>query len=194
LPTPLKNSDLTAGITAIAALALALLAHLPFWVGLLVAVLIYAGVVLLLRRPVAAVPAIPSLPEQIAALEGAGRAGRFPKIQRQLYDITTQARAIAAYFGQHPGTAGQWEEYLRECLSTALTGTRQFTELAPHLSGPEDPAAVKFGDFLQTLAETLKGVYGQLIAADAADFSASMDAYKSTLHEINQIYLGGGKP
>lgn len=193
MPAPIKNSDLPAGLAAVAALALGLLAHLPFWLGLLVAVLVYAGVFLLLRRPTASVPTNPALEEQIGALDEAGKTVRFPKIQGQIADIATHARAITTYFRQHPGSATQWEEYLRECLDTALTGTRQFSELAPHLSGPDDPSAVKFAEFLQTLAETLRSVYGQLIAADAADFSASMETYKNTLHEINQIYLGGGK-
>ena len=189
----LKNSDLPAGVAAIAALALTLLAHLPFWLALLLAALVYVGVVLLRRQPAAPGPAVSPLPEQIGALESAGRAVRFPKIHQQIEDITTHARAIAAYFGQHPQDANQWQEYLQECLTTALTGTLRFGELAPHLRDQDDPAAVKFGEFLQTLAETLRRVYDQLVAADAADFSANMDAYKSTLQEINQIYLGGGK-
>ncbi len=190
----MRNSDIPAGLVAIAALAAAVfLGHLPFWLGLLVALLIYFGVMLLLKKPAKAVSTRPALADQIASLEASGRQMPFPAIRGQIDDIATHARAILTYFGHHPGSATQWEDYLRDCLESANAGAREFADLAPHLSGPTDPAAVKFADFLKTLGETLRGVYSQLIAADAADFSASMDAYKNTLHEINQIYLGGGK-
>lgn len=191
---PVKSSDLPAGLGAITALLLTLVIHLPFWVGLSVAFLVYFGLSLLLRRPVESVPQKPPLIGEIAALEAVSPHVLFPDLRRQIDDIAAHARAILAYFDQHPDSRAQWEDYLREGIETALTGARQFASLAPHLRGPSDPAAVKFGEFLQTLSETLRGVYGQLIAADTADFTASIDAYKSTLHEINQIYLGGTKP
>ncbi len=209
MPSPLRSSDLPAGLAAVAALVLTMIIPLPFWLSLLVAILVYAGIALLLRRPEEAGPAVVPLAEQVGALEKAGQAVKFPNIFAQIEVIATQARAIMAYLKQHPDDEAQWQEYLQQCLATALTGTLQFGELAPHLSGPADPATVTFGEFLQTLAETLKGVYSQLIAADAADFSASIHTYKNTLHEINQMYLsqnsisqnsisqndlGGGKP
>lgn len=189
----MRNSDLPAGLAGAASLGLLVfLAHLPFWLGLIAAGLVYAGVTLLMRRPTETAPARASLIEQTAALEATGARIALPETRRKVADVTGQARAILAYFAEHPAGAAQWEGYLREALDTALAGARQFAELAPHLSGPADPAAIKFSEFLQTLSDTLRGVYSQLVAVDTADFSASMDAYKNTLQEINQIYLGGG--
>ncbi len=190
----MRNSDLPAGLAAIAALAATVfLGHLPFWLGLIAAILVYAGLALLFRRaPDTTAPARPPIVEQIAALEATGARIALPDTRRHVAEITSQARAIAAYFAEHPASTAQWEGYLREALDTALAGARQFAELAPHLSGPTDPTAAKFAEFLQTLSDTLRGVYSQLLATDTADFAASMDAYKNTLQEINQIYLGGG--
>ena len=188
----MRNSDLPAGLAAIVVLAAAaLLAHVPFVLGLLAAGLVYAGVTLLMRRPAETAPPHPPLAEQIAALEATGARIALPDTRKRVADVTGQARAILTYFTEHPASAAQWEAYVREALDTALAGARQFAELAPHLSGPADPAAAKFAEFLQTLSDTLRGVYSQLVAADTADFTASMDTYKNTLQEINQIYLGG---
>ena len=188
----MRNSDLPAGLAGAVSLGLLVfLAHLPFWLGLVAAGLVYAGVTLLMRRPAETAPPRASLTEQTAALEATGARIALPDTRKRVADVAGQARAILAYFAEHPPSAAQWEAYVREALDTALAGARQFAELAPHLSGPSDPAAIKFTEFLQTLSDTLRGVYSQLVAADTADFTASMDAYKNTLQEINQIYLGG---
>ena len=188
----MRNSDLPAGLAGAVSLGLLVfLAHLPVWLGMVTAGLVYAGVTLLMRRPAETAPPRASLMEQTAALEATGARIALPDTRKRVGDVTGQARAIIAYFAEHPASAAQWEAYVREALDTALAGAHQFAELAPHLSGPTDPAAVKFAEFLQTLSDTLRGVYSQLVAADTADFTASMDTYKNTLQEINQIYLGG---
>lgn len=195
-PRPLGGTDILAGV--VAALALPILAlglHLPFLAALGAAALIYLGLFWLRREPAPTPTAPPpSLPQMRAEIESLSRQIALPEVRGRVSGVGAQAEQIGRYLAAHPESAAQWEDYLEECLKSALAGTRQFVALSPYLSDPSATAVVKFGEFLTTLSQTLESVYQKLIAEDAASFGSQIDTYKNTLRDINQVYLGGESP
>jgi len=194
---PRGGTDLLPGaISAFILLILALPLHLPFLLSLGAAGLVYLGLFWLRREPASAPTAAPtpSLAQMRAEIESLSRQIACPEIRQRVSAIGAQAEQIGRYLAGHPESAGQWNDYVEECLSSAITGTRQFVGLSPYLTDPAAPAIVKFGEFLTTLSQTLDSVYQKLIADDAANFGSQIDTYKNTLRDINQVYLGGESP
>ena len=194
-PSPQKwwqQTDLLSGLIAAGALvALVFLLHMVFPLALGLAALTYFGVLLATRRTPVAVPDRQGVYETLVALDGLSRQVPFAAPRQQAGAIVGRARDILNYLSSHPDSDAQWQDYIRECLDSALAGTRQFVALAPHLAGASDPPVQKYSEFLTTLAQTLDGVWNKLIGDDTASFESQMDGYKSTLQEINQVYLGG---
>lgn len=192
-PRPLGGTDILPGV--IAALALPILAlglHLPFLAAFGAAVLIYLGLFWLRREPAPPPTAAPaSLAEMRAEIEALSRQIAAPEIRQRVSALGTQTEQMGRYLAAHPESADQWQDYVDECLKSALAGTRQFVGLSPYLTDASAPAIVKFGEFLTTLSQTLDSVYQKLIADDAANFGSQIDTYKNTLRDINQVYLGG---
>lgn len=190
-------TDLVPGvIAAVGLLVLTLGLHLPFLLAFGAAALVYLGVWWLTPRTGTAngeVPA-PSLDDTLNELQGLSSRVQSPDVRRQVQGIIDQARQIQVYLVGHPEQAGLWQDYVRECLGSAVAGTRQFVGLSAYLAGPTDPALVKFTEFLTTLSQTLSSVRQKLVAEDAASFATQIDTYKNTLRDINQVYLGGGNP
>lgn len=195
-PRPPSGTDILPGI--IAAFSLPLLAlglHVPFLAALVAAALIYLGLFWLRREPAPAPTAAPaSLAQMRAEIENLSRQIAAPDIRQRVSALGAQAEQMGRYLAAHPESADQWQDYVDECLKSALAGTRQFVGLSPYLSDPSAPAIVKFGEFLTTLSQTLDSVYQKLIADDAANFGSQIDTYKNTLRDINQVYLGGESP
>ena len=195
---PLKwwqQTDLLSGLVAVGLLILLVFAlHMVFPLALGLAVGTYFGVLLATRRTPVAAPKSRTAFETLLALDSLGPQIPFLPVRQQITDIVGRARDILTYQGSPAGGESQWQDYVRECLESALAGTRQFVLLAPHLTGPTDPALRKYAEFLGTLAGTLDGVWKKLIGEDAAKFESQIDGYKNTLQEINQVYLGGESP
>lgn len=194
---PQGGTDILPGaIAALALLILALPLHLPFLIALGAAALTYLGLFWLRREPAPAPTEAPraSLPQMRAEIESLSRQITMPEIRGRVSAIGAQAEQVGRYLAAHPESADQWQDYVGECLKSALAGTRQFVGLSPYLSDPAAPAIVKFGEFLATLSQTLDGLYRKLVAEDAASFGSQIDTYKNTLRDINQVYLGGESP
>ena len=194
-PSPQKwwqQTDLLSGLVAAGTLAALVFAlHMGFPLAMVLAVLTYFGVLLATRRPPGVVPANQGISETLVTLDGLSRQVPFAATRQQIVSIAGRARDILNYLSSHPDGDAQWQDYIRECLDSALAGTRQFVALAPHLAGAADPPVQKYSEFLTTLAQTLDGVWNKLIGDDTASFESQMDGYKNTLQEINQVYLGG---
>jgi hypothetical protein len=136
-------------------------------------------------RPQPSALASPSCSGMLAELTGQSQKIAAHAIRLQIGAVVTQARTLLNYLQAQPEGAGPWQEYVRNCLASALTGTRQFVDRSPYRTDPTDPAVIKFSAFLSTLAEALGSAYGVLTGPDTAD----AHNYQTRLDDINQAYF-----
>ena len=188
---PSGQTDLIPGITAAIALALLVALHLvPLVLSFVLAALIYAGVYLATRQ--APVPAQVTELQKAAALDQLGQGLPSRDIGGRIRAIAARASSILSYLDANPDQDAQWRPYIRECLDATLENTQRFAALASRLRDASHPAIRDFTDYTISVLQTLDDINAKMVDEDAATFSAHIDSFKSTLKELNQIYLGKG--
>ncbi len=145
-----------------------------------------------LRRANAPLPPRPSPNDLLAELTVLAQKIAAHATRLQIGEIVTQARTLQNSLSQPTG-APEWQDFLRECLQAAVEATRLFATRHPHLTEPTDPAVMHFSRFLTALFQTLGNLHAKLTAEHPAGSTAGIDAYRSTLRQINQAYLGDGR-
>ena len=185
------QTDLIPGIAAAAALALlAALVHMPLLLSLVLAALIYWGVSLATRK--APAPVQVTELQKAAALDQLGQSLGSRDLGGRIRAIAARATSILTYLASNPDQDAQWRPYIRECLDATLENTQRFAALAGRLRDASHPAIRDFTDYTTSVLQTLDGINTKMVDEDAATFSAHIDSFKSTLKELNQIYLGKG--
>jgi hypothetical protein len=125
----------------------------------------------------------------LAELTGQSQKIAAHAIRLKIGAVVTQARTLLNYLQTQSEGTGPWQEYVRNCLTSALTGTHQFVDRSPYRTDPADPAVIKFSAFLSSLAQTLGNAYGQLSGPDTVD----AHTYQTLLDDINRAYLDTAK-
>src|SRR5579875_2282591 len=127
-----QQTDLLSGLVAAGLLALLVFAiHMIFPLALGLSVLTYFGVLFTTRKPPVALPDRHAAEETLLALQALTPLVPARPAREQLQQITAQARDILSYLTTHPDADTQWRDYVRECLESALAGTRRFVALTP---------------------------------------------------------------
>jgi hypothetical protein len=188
---PSGQSDIIPGVIAAVALALLVeLVHMHPILAVVLAGLIYWGASLMMRQPPA--PVQVSEKQLAAQLNQLGQSLVNREIERRVRDIAARAASILAYLDLNPDQDAHWREYIRECLVATIENTQRFAALAGRLRDAGHPAIRDFTDYITSVLKTLDDINAQMVDEDAATFSAHIDTYKSTMQELNQIYLGKG--
>ena len=186
---PVLPPEAIAGAAALVSLLTLVFAfHIGFLRAMMGAVIVYVAVTLVSRKPDAAPPS-PSLPDTLAELTALGQKIAAHALRQQLAQLVSQARGLMNHLHQSPDTA-PWQDYLRELLTVAVTGTSRFAAHTPHLTDPDHPAVAQFTAFLAALSQTLDSVHQQ-VTGDAP--AAPTDADKAALADISNAYLGEGQ-
>ena len=188
---PSGYTDIIPGVVAAVALGLLVeFAKMAVFLALVLAVLIYAGVLLVMKQPAAPRPETEM--QMAAALNQLGQSLPNRVMGQRVCDIASRANSILTYLETNPDQDAQWREYIRECLSATIDNTRRFAALASRLRDANHPAIRDFTEYITSVLKTLDDINAKMVDEDAATFSAHIDTYKSTMQELNQIYLGKG--
>ena len=147
-----------------------------------------------IHKPVTNVPNSPPSSHLLAELTNLSQKIAAHALRLKINELVTQTRTLSNYLQTWPSGATPWEDYVRDCLTSTVTGTRRFTALSPHLTDPDNPAVIKFGDFLAVVTQTLTEVYETLANEDHHHSASQIGAYRDTLNGIILNYLGAGKP
>jgi hypothetical protein len=183
------TTDLALGLAAAGAfLAMVFLLQMHVLLAAPLAGGVYLGLRLLTAGPTAS-PALPSEAELIQAIGQHAHAVREPRVQRQLAEICRQAQLFLAYLQQHPQEAGAWRGVVRECLDSTLGIVQRYVELSRFVDDPGSPALREVEALLAQAAATFAGLRRRLVEEGAADLSAEVAAFRSTLQAVDEVSL-----
>lgn len=142
-----------------------------------------------LRKPKAAV--VPSPSSLLAELMLLSQRIAAHALRLKIHEVVAQTRTLLNYLQAQSESTQIWQDFVRDCLASAVAGTRKFTDQSPHLTEPSHAAVIDFHEFLAVIAQTLGSVHAQVTAEGATGFPAHVGPYQNTLRDINQAYFGG---
>jgi len=182
-------TDLVLGLVAAGAfLGMVFLLHMHVIIAALLGGGVYVGLRLVTARP----PSSPALPTEEELIRNIGQhayAVKEPRVQRQLSEICRQAQLFLAYLQQHPQEAGAWRGVVRECLDSTLGIVQRYVQLGQFVDDPGSPALREVEELLSQAAATFSGLRRRLAEEGAADLSAEVAAFRSTLQAVDEVSL-----
>jgi hypothetical protein len=108
-------------------------------------------------------------------------------VQSKIAQIDDGARRVLAYLEQHPEKAGGWRGIVRECLESTLRIVRRYLELSRFFEDPSRQSLKEVEELLDQVASTFTSLGRRLVDEGAADLSAEMDVFRSTLQAVNEV-------
>jgi 5-bromo-4-chloroindolyl phosphate hydrolysis protein len=194
---PIVGTDIAAGVTAAASfLVMVFLLGMHLGLSALLAAGVYLGTWLITRQA-GGTPDRASEAELLRQLDALCRTVPNPQVQRKIAQIDDGARRVLAFLEQHPEKADGWRGIVRECLESTLRIVRRYLELSRFFEDPSRQSLQEVEELLDQVAGTFTSLGKRLVDEGAADLSAEMDVFRSTLQAVNEVNVlnrGGGAP
>jgi 5-bromo-4-chloroindolyl phosphate hydrolysis protein len=182
------GTDVVAGLTAAAAfLGMVFLLGMNLGLSALLAALLYLGMWLVTRSPARDTPpgvTEAELLEQLGALQPT-ISNR--QVREKIAEICDGARRVLIFLEEHPEKASAWRGIVRECLESTLRIVRRYQELSRFVQDPSRHSLRDVEELLDQVARTFTGLQTRLVDEGAADLSAEVDVFRSTLQAVNEI-------
>jgi hypothetical protein len=190
------GTDLASGVAAAAAfLAMVFPLHMVLWVSALLAAGVYLGVSLATRGSGRESAESVTEGELIHRIEQQSRPISNPRVRSRIAQICQQASGVLFFLEEHPEKAEAWRGIVRECLQSTLRVVERYVEFSRFLDNPSQQSMREVEELLDQVSGTFAGLRRRLVDEGAADLSAEMAVFRSTLQaleEVNVLNRGGG--
>jgi 5-bromo-4-chloroindolyl phosphate hydrolysis protein len=187
------RSDLIAGGAGAVVLILAFFAfHLPIWLAIVVAVVIYAALRLLIPAPTELAPGVTRGDLNRIIHDGRGRVAQIQALGGQIHQtaVRTRVQRIAsiagdmyADFEQRPKDMGRIPDLGTTYLDPLINVLNRYVRLSSVESGGKQDETIGHveNDLLPKVETSFEGLYRQLMQDDVTDLDAASEGLKSLL-------------
>lgn len=184
------SSDLIPGIgAAVAFLILVFVLRMPLLLAAGLAGAVYVGLRLTLQQTRETAAPAPTEWELLQSISQHQHAVTDLSVRRKITGICEQARLFLQFLTQHPQQAQSWQPIVRECLVSTLRVTAQYVHLVQFLDDPSHPSLREAEELLDQVSSTFATLRRRLVDERAADLSAEMELFRSTLQAVNEVNL-----
>jgi len=192
-----KNSttDIAAGLgAALAFLVMLFLLHMPLWLGVALAAGVYAGIALL-GRTASPAQLEPTGHELLQQIHESARSIANARVRQKIGALLGQAQRVLVFLDEHPERADAWRGVVRECLQSSLRIVNRYADLSRFFEDPSRQSLQEVEELLDQVSATFTNVGQRLVEEGAADLTAEMELFRSTLQAVNEVNVlkqGGG--
>jgi hypothetical protein len=184
---PNPTTEVAAGVgAALAFLAMLFLLHMPLGLGVLLAACVYAGIALL-GRSAAPARVEPTEQELLQQIHESARSIANARVRQKIGALLGQAQRVLVFLEEHPERADAWRAVVRECLQSSLRIVNRYADLSRFFEDPSRQSLREVEELLDQVSATFTNVGQRLIEEGAADLTAEMEVFRSTLQAVNEV-------
>ena len=110
-----------------------------------------------------------------------------PATRQRIAAICAQSSRFLEFIRQDPERGAAWRGIVGECLQTTLRIVDRYGELAPFFEDPSHQSVPEVDALLDQLAATFASLRNRLLEEGAADLSEETQAFRSTLHALDEV-------